>query len=94
MARVIHVPAGLGRCFRKEETPPHMEEFSDFFLGWCEAQNEPYELARANFWMSGIAALRVKEAIGLPFVITFRALARVRKMHQGKADGSRLPISK
>jgi glycosyltransferase involved in cell wall biosynthesis len=84
--RIIHVPAGPPHYVRKEGLLPYMEEFSDFFLGWCEAQNEPYELTHANFWMSGMVAMRAKEALGIPFVITFHALGRVRKIHQGDAD--------
>ena len=86
-ARVIQVPAGPAHYVRKEELLPYMDEFSDFFLGWCEAQSEPYELVHANFWMSGIVASRAKQALGIPFVITFHALGRVRKLHQRDADG-------
>jgi D-inositol-3-phosphate glycosyltransferase len=85
--RVVHVPAGPPSYIRKEDLLPHMDEFSDFFLGWCEAQPEPDDIVHANFWMSGIVALRAKEALGLPFVMTFHALGRVRRMHQGAADG-------
>jgi glycosyltransferase involved in cell wall biosynthesis len=37
--------------------------------------------------MSGMAARRVKAALGIPYVITFHALGLVRRMHQGSADG-------
>lgn len=41
----------------------------------------------ANFFMSGDAALRVKRRLGIPLVTTFHALGRVRRLHQGDADG-------
>ena len=41
----------------------------------------------ANFFMSGDAALRVKRQLGIPLVTTFHALGRVRRLHQGDADG-------
>jgi glycosyltransferase involved in cell wall biosynthesis len=37
--------------------------------------------------MSGLAALKVKAALGVPLVTTFHALGRVRRIHQGANDG-------
>jgi glycosyltransferase involved in cell wall biosynthesis len=37
--------------------------------------------------MSGLAALKVKDALGVPLVMTFHALGRVRRIHQGASDG-------
>jgi hypothetical protein len=36
--------------------------------------------------MSGLVALQLKAALGLPFAITFHALGLVRRLHQGAAD--------
>ena len=48
---------------------------------------EGYGLLHANFWMSGLVAAEVRRALGVPFVVTFHALGRVRRLHQGEADG-------
>jgi glycosyltransferase involved in cell wall biosynthesis len=85
--RVIHVPAGPAATVRKEEMLPYMAEFSAFTTGWCACDDRGYDIAHANFWMSGMAALELKERLGIPFVITFHALGRVRRLHQGAADG-------
>ncbi len=37
--------------------------------------------------MSGLVAADIKRATGIPFVITFHALGKVRRLHQGGADG-------
>ena len=37
--------------------------------------------------MSGLAALRLREVLGLPFVITFHALGRVRRAFQRDVIG-------
>jgi glycosyltransferase involved in cell wall biosynthesis len=47
---------------------------------------EPYEVAHANFFMSGLAAMRLREEQGIPFVVTFHALGKVRRRFQGSAD--------
>ncbi len=83
--RVTHVPAGPPRFVRKEDLLPVMEEFSAFLVGFCLREGG-YDLAHANFFMSGLAAMRLKEALQTPFVVTFHALGRVRRRHQGGAD--------
>ena len=84
--RVIHVPAGPATMVRKEEMLPYMTEFSAFTTGWCACEEEGYDIAHANFWMSGMVALELKERLDIPFVITFHALGRVRRLHQRAAD--------
>src|SRR4051794_32261479 len=45
-----------------------------------------YVLSHANFFMSGLASLQLKECLGIPYVVTFHALGRVRRLHQREAD--------
>jgi phosphoheptose isomerase len=83
--RVIHVPAGPPTALPKEQLLPHMEEFTAFVVNWCRTQ-VAYDLIHANFWMSALVAANVKQALGIPFVVTFHALGRVRRLYQGTAD--------
>jgi glycosyltransferase involved in cell wall biosynthesis len=85
--RVVHVPAGPAAPVRKEEILPYMAEFAAFTTGWCACDDRGYDIAHANFWMSGMVALELKERLDIPFVVTFHALGRVRRLHQGAADG-------
>lgn len=84
--RVIHVPAGPPRFVRKEDLWPYMDGFASWIKRFAQLQAAPYDLVHANFWMSGYAALRLKREAGLPFLMTFHALGRVRRMHQQEAD--------
>lgn len=83
--RIVHVPAGPAHYVRKEEMLPFMDEFCAFVLAFCGREGR-YDLVHANFWMSGLVAAECKRANGTPFVITFHALGRVRRLHQGDAD--------
>jgi D-inositol-3-phosphate glycosyltransferase len=83
--RVIHVDAGPAAPVRKEALLPFMAEFTAIVEQ--RARIERYDLAHANFFMSGLVAADLKRRIGLPFAITFHALGRVRRQHQGDADG-------
>jgi D-inositol-3-phosphate glycosyltransferase len=84
--RIVHVPAGPPRFVRKEELLPHMAEFTDYMVRFCRCQRNAYDMVHANFWMSGLVAAEVKRRLGIPFVITFHALGRVRRQHQRQAD--------
>jgi glycosyltransferase involved in cell wall biosynthesis len=84
--RIIHVPVGPPSFVPKEELLPHMAEFAGYLRRFFQCQREAYDLVHANFWMSGLVACELKQALGLPFVVTFHALGRVRRLHQGNAD--------
>lgn len=83
-SRVIHVPAGPASRVRKEDLLPHMAEFAGFVEQHCRRRR--YDLIHANFFLSALVAADVKRATGTPFVVTFHALGRVRRLHQGGAD--------
>jgi D-inositol-3-phosphate glycosyltransferase len=84
--RVIHVAAGPPCFIKKERMFPYMDEFTDSMRAlFCKA--EPYDVMHANFWMSGYVAMRLKQSFHLPFVITFHALGKVRRIYQQKQDG-------
>jgi len=87
---VIHVPAGPPEPIPKEQLLPHMDAFTRFVRRACRRRR--YDLLHANFWMSGLTAAEVKLSLDIPFVITFHALGRIRRVHQGTAD--RFPDSR
>jgi D-inositol-3-phosphate glycosyltransferase len=82
--RVIHVSAGPQAIVPKEELLPYMDAFGRGILEYSRRRR--YDLVHANFWMSGLVAAEIKRALGIPFVVTFHALGRVRRAHQGDTD--------
>jgi glycosyltransferase involved in cell wall biosynthesis len=84
--RVVHVPAGPAHYVPKEDMLPHIPSFCRFTTRFARQQAIPYDIVHANFFMSGMVAQHLKQALGLPFVITFHALGRVRRLAQGAAD--------
>lgn len=85
--RVVHVPAGPPAPASKEHLLPYMEAFTAFMLRFIAERGTAYDIIHANFWMSGLVAADLKRATGVPFVITFHALGRVRAQFYGAADG-------
>lgn len=84
--RVIHVDAGPACDVRKEELLDYMPEFAADVVSFVSGSDTAYDVAHANFFMSGIVAEALEDATGTPFVITFHALGRVRRLYQGAAD--------
>ncbi len=72
---VVHVPAGPVDL-PKEELSSYVEEFAD----WVAADIEEFgaDVIHANYWLSGVAGLLLKQRLDLPLVTTFHTLARVK----------------
>lgn len=84
--RVIHIPAGPVKFMEKEKMFFHMEEFTENLSAFIESEFIPYDILHANFWLSGMAALQIKKELRVPFVITFHALGKIRRLYQKEAD--------
>ncbi len=84
-AYVVHVPAGPAAHVPKERILPYMGDFADHVLA-AACRGRGYDIIHANFFMSALVACEVNRALDVPFVVTFHALGRVRKLHQGSAD--------
>lgn len=85
--RVIHVTAGPPVQVPKEQLLPYMEDFGAFLADFVRRDAAGYDVLHANFFMSGLAALRARHTLGIPLVMTFHALGKVRRLHQGSTDG-------
>ncbi len=72
---VVHVPAGPADQ-TKEELTHHVREFSDWVAddirGWGA------NAIHANYWLSGVSGLHLKQMLDLPLITTFHTLARVK----------------
>lgn len=84
--RIIHVKAGPVTYMPKEELLPHMAEFTKNMRSFFSQQESPYKLVHAHFFMSALVAADLKKSLGIPYIITFHALGKVRQLHQGESD--------
>ncbi|MGD9946138.1 MAG: glycosyltransferase family 4 protein [Burkholderiaceae bacterium] len=85
--RVIHLEAGPAEPIPKEFLLAHMPAFAHELCRHIQLQRSRYAVLHANFFMSGWATLQAARRFDLPMVITFHALGRVRRLHQGDSDG-------
>ena len=75
LARVIQVQAGPCAPVRKEELPGLVPLFGRSFL---DRELPPYDLVHAHYWLSGEAGLAAARTWGVPLVVSFHTLARVK----------------
>ncbi len=84
--RIVLVLAGPKAFVAKEALLDYMDEFTQNTVQFIKREGNPYRLVHAHFFMSGLVAANLKQALRIPFVITFHALGEVRKQLQGSCD--------
>ncbi len=84
--RVVHIKAGPSRQIPKEDLLPLMENFTNNMVEFIEKTGMDYKLIHAHFFMSALVAADIKLTLNIPFVVTFHALGKVRRLHQKEAD--------
>lgn len=90
--RLVHVQAGPARKISREDLLPYMSEFADRVIAFAKRERIRYDVTHANYWMSGLVAAIMKRALGVPFVVTFHSLSKVRRQFHSDAD--RFPVSR
>ncbi|MDO5533716.1 MAG: glycosyltransferase [Propionibacteriaceae bacterium] len=68
--RLLHLAGGPAADLAKSAIDAHIEEFSAGL-----AALEPYDLVQSHHWMSGVAALPVARAWGVPHVQSYHSVA-------------------
>ena len=72
---VVHVPAGPVDV-AKEDLPQHVQAFSEWVRD--DIADWGADAIHANYWLSGVAGLQLKQMLDLPLITTFHTLARVK----------------
>ncbi len=92
--RVHHLEAGPLRSLSIEAQFPHVEEFSKALLERLEAGEALPDLVHSHYWLSGWAALEVKQRLNIPMANSFHTLGRVkdatRRADQSPTDPRRI----
>lgn len=86
---VVHVDAGPD-VLAKEQLPDVVDAFADGVAADLIAR--PADVLHANYWLSAVAAHRLKHDLDVPLVATFHTLARV-KADAGDAEPARRELA-
>lgn len=86
--RLIRVDAGPPLRVPKESLPELVPWFSEALLRSAATIRgaSPYTLVHAHYWLSGMAGVRAARRWGVPLVVSFHTLARVKNAALAPSD--------
>jgi D-inositol-3-phosphate glycosyltransferase len=76
--RVIHLPAGPLKPYDKNQVFRHLPEFVDGIVAFAEKDKLTYHLLHSHYWLSGWAALALRERWGTPVIQMFHTLGHMK----------------
>jgi D-inositol-3-phosphate glycosyltransferase len=76
--RVVHIPAGPEVPLSKEVLSSHLPEFVEGIKRFAAEKNIKYDLIHAHYWMSGVAAMSLRETWHVPIVQMFHTLVLMK----------------
>jgi D-inositol-3-phosphate glycosyltransferase len=76
--RVVHVAAGPEHPMAKKDLAGYLPEFVQGIRAFAAEKGILYDVIHSNYWMSGIAAGRLKQAWGVPVVHMFHTLGLMK----------------
>ena len=77
-ARVVHLAAGPEAPMLRAEIHAHLDEFVDRVDAWRLTSGAEYDLIHAHYWLSGVAALALRERWSVPVLQMFHTLGRLK----------------
>jgi len=72
--RVVHVPSGPEVPLPKRELSRYIPKFVDGILQFSQEREIKYDIIHSHYWMSGIAAIELREKWKAPFINMFHTL--------------------
>ena len=76
--RVVHIPSGPEVPMPKRELAEHIPEFVQGVKDFALSKGIQYDLIHSHYWMSGVAAIDLKIAWGVPIIHMFHTLGLMK----------------
>ena len=77
--RVVHIKAGEEVPLPKQELASHIQQFLDGIEEFTYRKKLEYDLIHSHYWLSGLAAVKLKTNWGVPFVHMFHTLGVMKR---------------
>ena len=78
LGRVVQIAAGPERYEEKGALPAYVEEFADGVATFVATEGTKYDIIHSHYWLSGVAAERLKAQWGVPHIVMFHTLGEVK----------------
>lgn len=88
--RVVHVKAGCEVPLPKQELVSYLPEFFNGIEQFSSIKNLEYDLIHSHYWMSGLAAIELKQLWRVPFIHMFHTLGVMKQrvaQSENEAEG-------
>ncbi len=76
--RVVHVPSGPEVPLPKSELAAYLPEFVSGIQKFADDKGLHYDLIHSHYWLSGLAAIALRESWKVPFVHMFHTLGLMK----------------
>ena len=76
--RIVHIRAGPEYPLPKVELATHLPQFADGIREFASTKGISYDLIHSHYWMSGIAAIDLKQDWNIPIVHMFHTLGLMK----------------
>lgn len=77
--RVVHVPAGPEHPLLKKELVGYIDDFVEGIVKFAGDKGCHYDIIHSHYWMSGLAARKLKELWGIPILHMFHTLGKMKQ---------------
>jgi len=77
--RVVYLTAGPIAQLGPDELVPYLSEFTARLIAFSMLHNVSYDLIYSHYWLSGLVAIKLREAWGIPFVQMFHTLGQMKE---------------
>ncbi len=84
--RVAHIQAGPEHPLPKPELACFIPEFADKIIEFADKKNLEYDLIHSHYWMSGLAAEKLKEKWNVPVIQMFHTLGKLKQLVAQSAE--------
>lgn len=84
--RVVHVRAGPEVPLPKKELAAYLPEYVDGIQKFAQSKGIHYDLIHSHYWMSGLAALDLKEEWNVPVIHMFHTLGVMKNRVAQSSD--------
>ena len=72
--RIVHIRAGVEYPMPKKELARYLPQFVEGICNFSTSKGISYDLIHSHYWMSGMAALDLKQQWGIPVINMFHTL--------------------
>jgi D-inositol-3-phosphate glycosyltransferase len=76
--RVVHIPAGPEVPLSRPELAGYLPQFVEGIKNFAAEKNIHYDLIHSHYWMSGVAAEKLKKEWNIPIIHMFHTLGKMK----------------